>query len=124
MMERLAESTNYIIFYEYETVLLKIKNTFGFSVIGDFYGNPQFAVISKNEKFCVMGGAGIIIYFLTEPFEEYQYNTHSEQWKEWGRGQNDCDTIWVNKIVFIDDRNIEIEFEDMQKLVLDVYSLP
>jgi len=123
-MKQLAESASYIIFHEYETVFLKIKNTAGFSVIGDFYGDPEFAVISENEKFCVMGGAGIIVYFLHEPFEEYQYNTHSAQWKEWGRGQNSDDTIWVTNAVFIDDRTIEIETEDMQKHTVDVYSLP
>ena len=88
--------------------------------IGDFYGDPQIALISEDEKYCVIGGAGIIIYYLTEPFENYKYSTQSEQWKEWGR-ETANGTVWVDNITAINEKVIEVETEDKQKVILAVY---
>jgi len=119
-MEIMTESKNYQILNEYESVFLKIKSTEKTILIGDFYGDPEIAMISGDEKCCVMGGAGIIIYYLTEPFEAYKYDAESTQWKEWGRDDPE-NTQWINNIVFLDDRHIEVETENMQKLTLAIY---
>ena len=119
-MEIFVESDKYQIYNEYERVFLKLKETSKIINIGDFYGDPQVVLISEDEKYCVMGGAGIIVYYLNEPYEEYNYNIQSKQWKEWGRVNSD-DTIWVEDIFLVDDKQIEIETEDMQKLIFDVY---
>lgn len=119
-MELLTESKKFQILYEYERVFLRIKGLDTLINIGDFYGNPQVAVISDNEKYCAIGGCGVIIYYLNEPFEQYRYNIKSAQWKEWGRGKP-RDTIWVNNLKCISSKNIEIETEDMQKIILDIY---
>ena len=87
-MIKLAESINYIITSEYETVNLEIKNRNQTIIIGDFYGDPCVALISEDETFCLVGGEGIIIYYLQDPFSEYQRNVSSKQWKEWGRDEN------------------------------------
>ena len=118
-MKIISESNNYLIMNEYENVFLKIKKTSQMIFIGDFYGDPEIALISANEKYCIIGGAGVIIYYLNEPFEEYKY-APSEQWKDWGRGDLDS-TTWVNNIVLLDHDHIEIETEDEQKVILDVY---
>lgn len=40
-------------------------------IIGDIYGDVDIALISPDEKYCVMAGCGIIVYYLKEPFENY-----------------------------------------------------
>ncbi len=75
----LAESNNYKVVSEYETVTLVNKRT-GLSVnIGDFYGDPQGALIDLNERFAVMYGCGLIVYFIREPYECYSYNKETSQ---------------------------------------------
>ena len=119
-MKLFVESDRYQVFSEYESVFLKIKETSQVINIGDFYGDPEVALISGDEKYCIMGGAGIVIYYLTEPYEEYKYNVQSKQWKEWGR-ENPDNTVWVKSIFIADDKHIEIETEDMQTFIVDVY---
>lgn len=118
-MQILAESKQYIVFNEYETVLLRIKESQQQIQIGDFYGNPQMAVISKNEKFCVICGCGIIVYYLQKPFEEYEYHKQTSQWKEWGRVKDN--EIWVESIKCVDDKIIEIEKENGEIVEFEVY---
>ena len=119
-MVLLAESENYIVSHEYETVTLRNKITHEEVIIGDFYGDPDLAVISKDEKFCVMGGCGIIVYFLQEPFEEYHYNLETPQWKELGRTPSNI--IWVKNIKLLDEQYIEIEKENGELMKLNVFS--
>jgi len=119
-MNLLAESKQYIIFNEYETVMLKIKESQKMIQIGDFYGNPQMAIISDDEKFCVMCGCGIIIYYLREEFEEYQYHKKTSQWVEWGRSTANGD-IWVENVKCLNDQQIEILTEDGKILKLNIY---
>lgn len=79
----LAESANYKVISEYETVKLYFKNVKKDPIIiGDFYGDPTSAIISVDEKYIVMAGYGIIIYKLQEPFSEYFYNVATEQYIE------------------------------------------
>lgn len=68
-MNLLAESKHYIVYSEYETVILQIKESQRKIQIGDFYGDPQMAVISEDETFCVMCGCGVILYYLREPLK-------------------------------------------------------
>lgn len=119
-MKTISESENYLIMSEYESVFLKIKKTSQMVCIGDFYGDVETALISKDEKYCVMCGAGVIIFYLNEPFDEYEYDTSSKQWKNWGRNCSNG-TIWVKDIVQLDSEHIEIFIEDGQKIILDVY---
>jgi hypothetical protein len=78
--------------HEFETVYLHFKNESRIPIcIGDFYGDPECAIISLNENFVAMGGCGIIVYFLREPFEEYSYDKISAQFYEFNRSSND---IW------------------------------
>ena len=118
-MKELAKSDNFKILYEYETVFLQKNDNEKLVVIGDFYGDPQVAIISKSEKFCVVGGCGIIIYYLKEPYERYFYNTQSPQWKEWGREDKD-NTVWVDNIKYIDEEKVEIETEELVKIIISV----
>ena len=100
-MNILVKSKNYTIESEYETVYLfhKSKET----VIGDFYGDPADAIIDKHEQWCAMVGCGIILYYLREPFEEYEYDCKTEQWVEFHR---EPPNEWWIKSVVQEGRNI------------------
>lgn len=79
----LAQSENYEVSHEYEVVLLTRLSSSNQSVeIGDFYGDPQAAIIDEEERFVIMVGCGMIIYNLAEPFEPYRYDLQNSQWRE------------------------------------------
>lgn len=83
-MHVLAENSNYLIYKNYEDVTLRDKNTNRETLIGDFYGEADMAVFSEDETFCAMCGCGVIIYFMKEPFQQYEYYVTTDQWKDWG----------------------------------------
>ena len=64
-MDLLAESEHYMVYGEYENVMMIIKASQKKILIGDFYVNPQGAVIAEDETYCIMWGWGVIIYYLT-----------------------------------------------------------
>lgn len=119
-----AESKKFRIESYYETVIL-INKINGVEVdIGDFYGDVECAIIDRNEKFCVMGGCGLIIYFLKEPFETYFYNNITTQYKEFWRSGELNGKIWVKDIKQIDDENVLLDIEDNIKnysIIINVY---
>lgn len=117
-----VSSDNYEIFNEYESVYLFNKNKKYKTLIGDFYGNPTDVIISVDEKYCVIVGCGLIVYFFQEPYYEYKYNFNSDQWKEWGRS-NAKNSVWIDSVKQKDDTTIEIETEDDSIIQLDVYNL-
>lgn len=94
-IQSLAQSVHYQLSYEYETVWLT-RDGGQRIVVGDFYGDPDVAIIDSNEKWCAMGGFGVIVYFLEEPFEEYEYNKQSPQYFELGRTPDNG--WWVESI--------------------------
>lgn len=96
-MERvLAESEHYIVGHSWEMVFLEFKTpilrttgklfkrtiTINEVYIGYFYGDPAAAAIASDESFCVIVGCGMLIYYLKEPFKEYNLDKSTEQWKE------------------------------------------
>lgn len=119
-VEVLAESRNYIVFYEFESVILKIKKSKKEILIGDFYGEPQMALISEKEDFCAVCGCGIIIYYLHTPFIEYEYNKKTNQWKEWGRNNK---IIWIESIKYIYGSMLEIKTESGKIIKINPYTL-
>lgn len=87
-MRPLASSSRYRISHDYETVWLDVEGRDGV-VVGDFYGDPHVAIIDDDEAWCAIGGTGLIIYFLEEPFERYEYDKGSNQFREYGRLASD-----------------------------------
>ena len=119
-MKQLTESENFIITYEYENVFLNFKNTDKSVRIGEFYGDPYTAIISKNEDFCVVGGEGLIIYYLSEPFSEYtSKEEESKQWLEWGRDNKDF-LVWVEKIEQLGNKTIKLTTENNEQIIINV----
>lgn len=102
MIRYLAESINYKVTSEYESVTLHFKsNNLKKSIyIGHFYGDPDCAIISRDEKYLVVAGCGLIIYKLIEPFNEVGVAKSSPQYSEFF---NDANNIWwVNGLHQID----------------------
>ena len=113
MRDLLAQSKNYKIFAAYEEAQLEGHNINDHIIVGDFYGNAECACIDTNEKWCVTGGNGIIIYQLTPPFKNYQHDTLTPQWKELWRTNIDKD--WYPEVIYqVSENSI--------RLVIDVHS--
>jgi hypothetical protein len=105
VLRRLAQSENYIVEHECETVFLSSKNK-RLLVIGDFYGDPEVAIIDRDEKWCAMGGCGVIVYWLEEPFSPYQYNVSAPQYFELHRTKSDI--WWIEGIEQVEANEIEV----------------
>ncbi len=104
----LAQSSRFRVWNEYEATYLR-HPTGSDTVIGDFYGDPKCALIDQNEQWCVVGGAGLIVYRLQPPFDTYHYFTDSPQWSELGRSQHDA--VSVLGIQQRDEDTVRILFE-------------
>ncbi len=98
MIRHLAESDNYKVTSEYEYATLHFKNyLLKKSVhIGDFYGDPDCAIISSNEKYLVIAGCGLIIYKLEEPFIDYCTDKDVNQYSVFFTDPQN--TWWVEKL--------------------------
>jgi hypothetical protein len=117
----LAESENYQVFYDYESVDLISKATGKTITIGDFYGEPNVAIISPDEKFVAMAGCGLIVYFIKEPFRHYEYDKLDlTQWNEWFR--NTGNELWISSIQYVNSQTIKIVDETGISRVLNIYS--
>ena len=117
-MNLLAESKHYAVYNEYESVILEIKGDNRKIQIGDFYGDPQMAIISEDENVCIMCGCGLIIYYLREPYMEYTYHTQSKQWSEWGRSETE---VWIESIKFVNGKTIEVLTEAGENITVGIW---
>jgi len=97
MTRYLAESINYKVTSEYESVTLYLKNHIKKPVyIGHFYGDPDCAIISRDEKYLVVAGCGLIIYRLVEPFNQNDNTENLTQYSEFF--QEPENIWWVNRL--------------------------
>jgi len=92
----LAESDNYLLYFECESVSLYIKNKKIPSIsVGDHYGNPKTGLISKNEDYLISGGCGINLAFIENIYNDgYRYDCAYEGFL------NTPENIWWVKRVF------------------------
>ncbi|WP_109439812.1 hypothetical protein [Acinetobacter haemolyticus] len=120
---QLSQSKSYKIIHLYESAYiapLQSSDINQYIEIGDFYGNPEVAIIDKNEKWCAVGGCGLIIYFIQEPFIPYQYDQESSQYFELHR--NPPSIWWITSLQQITTSKILITLESTEIWILDVYS--
>lgn len=99
----LARSEHYTILHEYETAVLDCPCGTRVAV-GDFYGDPEAAVIDYNEKWVVIVGCGIILYWLREPFMPYQYDRTASQW--WEAHRSPPDEWWIEAVYQVSDNTV------------------
>lgn len=103
MTKFLAESRNYKITSESETTYLHLKYEKEREIeIGHFYGDPTCAIISRDELYAVVGGMGLIIYQLIEPFRKYVYNSkNTSQYSQFFREKpfvREIDTLYQHPL--------------------------
>ena len=112
MTERvLARSQQYVISHEYEVVFLHGAGQQPI-IIGDFYGDPDCAVIDYAERWCIVAGCGLILYYLHDPFQPYAYDTVSDQWVE--LFSSPPDHLWIEALYQTGANTV--------RLVVDIYS--
>lgn len=106
--QTLATSHNYTIEHEYELAYLCTPDGRKV-VVGDFYGDPQAALIDADENWCAIGGCGLIIYRLTEPFDEYACGKPSKQYREFHR--EPPGVCWIEELKQLGAREIELKLD-------------
>ena len=106
----LARSSRYTISHQYETVFLSRPDG-ETTIIGDFYGDPEAAIIDRKERWCVVAGAGLILYRFREPFTPYVYDVETEQW--WEAHRTEPDRWSIEALYQVDD--------DALRFVVDPY---
>lgn len=101
----LARSNRFIVYNCYEDAYLKNVDTKEIIELGDFYGDPEIAMIDTDESFCIVaGGDKICIYQI----EAKQYKVM------------ECRPEWIASMNQ-EDSEITIIFEDGTRKKLDVY---
>lgn len=118
---QLTQSQNYKIIHFQETVYLAPLQSNCISEyieIGDFYGNPEVAIIDHDEKWCAIGGCGLIIYFIKEPFILYQYGQQTFQYFELHR--NPPSIWWIDALQQISPSKILITLENAETRTIDI----
>lgn len=112
----LSESRHFIIKNEYETAYLIDKKTGKIiSVVADMYGDPIGAGISETENYCVIFGCGAVVYFIKEPFKNYEHGCGSEQWFEVGADGS----AWFDEIKYQDSFKVILLSEDRREYEID-----
>lgn len=106
-MNVLAQNEKYTVWNEYETTYLTINDENKVVTIGDFYGDPSCAMIDRNNRYCVVAGCGVIIYYINEPYLPYRYDYMTKQWTEFYRDGN----FWIKSVHQIDGNHILITFD-------------
>ena len=120
---QLSQSKSYKIIHLYESAYiapLQSSDIYQYIEIGDFYGNPEVAIIDQNEKWCAVGGCGLIIYFIQEPFTPYQYDQECSQYFEIHRSPPSI--WWIEDLQQISLSQILITLENSQTRILDIFT--
>lgn len=120
---QLTESDHYKIIHLYEAVFIApidSNNINEYTEIGDFYGEPEVAIIDQNEKWCAIGGCGLIIYFIQEPFTPYQYDQKCSQYFEIHRSPPSI--WWIEDLQQISSSQILITLENSETHILDIFT--
>ena len=108
MSHILARSEHFAVSYDQEIAYL--EPTDGRRVvIGDFYGNPKSAVIDWEEKWVVVVGCGLILYWLREPFRACASPTHLAQCREFHRLAPDA--WWIEAVYQTSETTVRIVVE-------------
>ena len=110
----LAKSEHFSIWHEHEEVFVG-RHGKSPVLIGDFYGDPECAIIDWGERWCVIGGCGLIVYRFAKPYRPYKYNSITnkiiKQWSELHRGGD----WWIETIYQVED--------DVVRFVVDLASV-
>jgi hypothetical protein len=129
----LARSENFMVGYEYENAYLvsdRLAHRGGAVYLGDFYGDPYVALIDKEEKWCAVGGCGLVVYRIEEPFPNVDKHRPSTQWAFIEHRQPDRESLkqgtleqdlWVDSLAQVGPSDLEIITKDDETYI---FSLP
>lgn len=109
----LAESRQYRITNEFETVFLEDKINHTRTMIGEFYGDPEGAFIDRNERFAVVYGCSLLVHPLDLSCRAIR--------KEFTSGQNE-EILWIAHAVLTDDDYIRIMMESGEMFAISPFS--
>ncbi|HUT87936.1 MAG TPA: hypothetical protein VMY37_00425 [Thermoguttaceae bacterium] len=115
----LARSEHYTVSHEYEVVLLD-RPSGPQVVIGDFYGDPAAAIIDAHEKWAIVVGCGIVLYWLRKPFTPYEYDKKTNQW--WEAHRSPPDEWWIETVYQVAGNTVRFVV-DPAAAVAGVYEL-
>ena len=89
----LATSANFRVEHEWEDVFLVVTSSEKVTQIGDFYGDPECAVIDSTEQWVAVGGHGLMVCNL-------DYNSKSKYIVTRTRifGQEQDDSWWIESM--------------------------
>jgi hypothetical protein len=96
----LTRSKLYTVSHDYEIVLLDRPGG-ARVVIGDFYGDPETAIIDWNEKWAIIVGCGMVLYRLREPFVPYEHQKATDQW--WEAYRSPPNVWWIEHVYQVND---------------------
>lgn len=116
----LYENKAYQISNEYERVYLFNKTNNVSVVIGDHYGDPTDAIISVDCKFCVSIGYGAIVYYLSPPMLDYNYEKNS-QWLDIMRDPKNA--LWFDSVKQIDESTVHLYEEQLDEESVSIFQL-
>lgn len=102
----LAEDNKYKVYSVYESVYLidKYNQNKSHKFIAWIYGDPKGAIISKDQKYIVVSGYGISIYYLDEQLGESQlsfFDDPDNSKYTCGLHQNEIDDKSLNFFRFV-----------------------
>lgn len=99
----LATSENYIVYAIFDYAYLFFRNASrGDVFLGWFYGDPEGALIDREERFCTVFSNGIIVYRLEEPFAPYDgAQAHILQWDDFDRTNVEWVSTHCDQVRFI-----------------------
>ncbi|MCH7314596.1 hypothetical protein [Acinetobacter sp. ANC 3882] len=120
---QLTQSKNFKIIHLHESVYIApLESTCikDYIEIGDFYGNPEVAIIDHHEKWCAIGGCGLIVYLIKEPFTPYQYDQPTSQYFELHR--NPPSIWWIDAIQQVSPSKILITLENTETRIIDIFT--
>ena len=126
-MKTLAISENVKVESSFEKVFLSTKSV-EHLLIGDFYGDPDGAIIDWDERWVIMFGNGIIIYNLNGSYSPYNCNNKTNQWVELYRETENEKPKWVialeqvevNKVRFCTDLNDQPKVFELNVLTFEL----
>lgn len=69
IMNKLYETENYILYFDYEIPILHDKRNDSDLKLKDHYGDPSCGLIDFNENWCAVGGEGVSIFLIHQKKE-------------------------------------------------------
>lgn len=112
----LAQSSDYMIYNEYEAVYLVNNNIPQKICIAEMYGDPSGAYISDDEKYCIIFGCGVVVYMI-EPLKDCMEKEREKRFDFFID-----DKIWFSAVLYADTHTVILKSENNGNYTIDLDS--